>query len=434
MKNLKEPFKIALIYFIIGSLWILLSDRVLLVFLSQKEISEYQSLQTIKGFFFVLVTALLLFFLVKKYCSSLIFRVSELENLNAQLTNQKEELQSFTQNLKESEKKFSDLFNICPLPMWVFDQTTLKFLDVNIAALNLYGYSKSEFLEMTIMDIRPEEEKDRVKKVLEEYLIDDLAVYKGVFKHIKKNKEEIRVKIRSNSIQFLGGKAKLVVAHDITELIHTQQDLKDAYDSIVQIEDCERARFAGELHDSFGQNLVAIKHFITMLTDENLSESKKAMHTMLHEIVDNLIKECKQIIHDLRPKELYDGGLKNIIQSTCDRVNVAGGLNINFDLSPEIDDSVELNIKFHLFRIFQENLNNTMKHAEATEAVIELTKRNKKIHFFFSDNGKGIDAKTLAAESSFLSLKRRVVSLGGTYDIQSDLGAGMVFYCKIPIE
>ena len=52
MKNVKEPFKIALIYFIIGSVWILLSDRVLLVFLSQKEISEYQNLQTIKGFFF----------------------------------------------------------------------------------------------------------------------------------------------------------------------------------------------------------------------------------------------------------------------------------------------------------------------------------------------------------------------------------------------
>lgn len=434
MKNLKEPFKITLIYFVVGVVWILLSDRILLVFLSQKEILEFSYLQSIKGLIFVFVTALILYFLVNKYYNSFMSRVLDLEILNKQLNCQKEELENFTQNLIESDKRFSDLFNICPLPMWVFDQTSLKFLDVNIAALNLYGYSKSEFLEMTILDIRPVEDIDRVKKIVNQSFKDEFSVYKGIFRHIKKNQEEIRVRIKSNTISFKGENARLIVVNDLTELVQTQLDLKNAYDSIVKIEECERARFASELHDSFGQNLIAVKHFVTMLSVDCSTENNKKTYAILQEVIENLIKDCKEIIHDLRPKELYDGGLKNIIQSTCDRVNFLGELKVNFDLSNEIDENVELNIKFHLFRIFQENLNNTMKHSEATEAVVELAKRNNKIHFFFSDNGKGIDPKTLAAESSFLSLKRRVMSLGGTYDIQSDLGSGMVFYCKIPIN
>lgn len=433
MKKLQEPFKIAIIYGLVGVIWILFSDRFLLLFLDQKDLKELTYFQTIKGFLYVVITALLLFFLVRRYYNSLTSRLLNLENLNKILEKQKADQEKYSHELEESEKRFSDLFNICPLPLWVFDYETFKFLDVNAAAIRHYGFDKEEFLEMTIMDIRPSEEIDRVKKMIDVILSGQKSVYKGIFRHHKKNGEILSVKIKSNVIEYRGTKAGLVVAHDITELLKAQQDLKDAYDSIVQIEDAERARFAAELHDSLGQNLIAIKHFIAILSGDEISESKKSMHDMLLEVVDNSIKECKQIIHNLRPKELYDAGLRDVVQSTCDRINFSGTLKIRCDLGEDIDDGIQINTKFHLFRILQENLNNTMKHAEASEAIIEITKKNKKIHFFFSDNGKGIDPKALHAESSFLSLKRRVISLGGTHDIQSDLGKGMVFYCKIPI-
>lgn len=433
MKILKEPIKIALIYFVIGVFWILLSDRILHVFLSQKEIQDYGYLQTIKGFLFVFVTALLLFILVRKYYISLIVRVLELEKLNEKLSNQKGELKDYTQNLKESEKRFSDLFNICPLPMWVFDKETYNFLDVNIAAIAHYGYSKNEFLSMTIMAIRPQGDAELVKNMMKNFETSEISVYKGVFRHLKKNGELINVRVKSNTIEFMGKTAILVVAHDVTELLQAQQEIKDSYNSIVQIEDQERERFAGELHDSLGQNLIVIKQYLAIIPEEKSIEKKNSMYSILTEVVDDSIKECKELIHDLRPKELYDGGIKDIILSTCDRINQSGDLIISYEIADDVDQILNLNTKFHIFRMFQENINNTMKHSGATTAVVELILRNKNIHFFYSDNGKGIDPKTLNLESSFLSLKRRVISLGGAYDIQSDLGSGMVFYCKIPI-
>ena len=65
--------------------------------------------------------------------------------------------------LIDSEKRYSDLFQLSPIPKWVFDMDTFKFLAVNKAAVKHYGYSLKEFLKMTIFDIRPEEEFERTK-------------------------------------------------------------------------------------------------------------------------------------------------------------------------------------------------------------------------------------------------------------------------------
>lgn len=433
MKILKEPLTLTIIYCSIGIIWVFIGDMFLNYILSRNEIFNMAYLYTVRGFVFVGASGIILYFFIKRLYKNQLTKVVYLEKLNLQLLNQKGELKDYTQNLKESEKRFSDLFNICPLPMWVYDKETYNFLDVNIAAIAHYGYSKNEFLSMSILEIRPLEDAELVKNMMKKFETSEISVYKGVFRHLKKNGELINVRVKSNTIEFFGTKVTLVVAHDITELLQAQQEIKDSYNSIVQIEDQERERFAGELHDSLGQNLIVIKQYLAIIPEEKSIEKKNSMYSILTEVVDDSIKECKELIHDLRPKELYDGGIKDIILSTCDRINQSGDLIISYEIADDVDQILNLNTKFHIFRMFQENINNTMKHSDATTAVVELILRNKNIHFFYSDNGKGIDPKILNLESSFLSLKRRVISLGGTYDIQSDLGSGMVFYCKIPI-
>lgn len=119
--------------------------------------------------------------------------------------------------LKESERRYSDLFHLSPLPMWVYDWETLQFLDVNKAAIKHYGYSVGEFLSMTIRDIRPFEEII----LLEQVLAQDFksAIHKGIFKHKKKNGELINVDIQSNSLLFKAKKARIVIATDVTETL-----------------------------------------------------------------------------------------------------------------------------------------------------------------------------------------------------------------------
>jgi PAS domain S-box-containing protein len=119
--------------------------------------------------------------------------------------------------LETSEKRYSDLFHLSPLPMWVYDIATLRFLDVNTAAEKHYGYTLQEFLGMTISDIRPKEDipemVERVK-ILNE---NKVTSSKGIYRHQKKNGVIIYVDIQSNTIPFQDTLGRIILANDITE-------------------------------------------------------------------------------------------------------------------------------------------------------------------------------------------------------------------------
>lgn len=121
--------------------------------------------------------------------------------------------------LKESEKRYSDLFHLSPESMFVYDLETLKYLDVNAAAIKHYGYSKKEFLSMTILDIRPEEDVPLLQKTITEKQSEEKVKLHGVFRHRKKNGEIIEVDIQSNLINYNGVKAKVVLANDVSERV-----------------------------------------------------------------------------------------------------------------------------------------------------------------------------------------------------------------------
>ncbi|SHN26873.1 PAS domain S-box-containing protein [Cyclobacterium lianum] len=118
--------------------------------------------------------------------------------------------------LEESEHRYRELFHLSPLPMWVFDETSLEFLDVNDAAIRAYGYSRQEFLSMTVADIRPGEEREKLFKAIESGRSHQGYRKAGTFLHTKKNGEKITVEISSNPINFSGRPATLVLANDIT--------------------------------------------------------------------------------------------------------------------------------------------------------------------------------------------------------------------------
>ena len=121
--------------------------------------------------------------------------------------------------LEESEKRYSELFHLSPLPMWVYDTETLFFLDVNAAAIRNYGYSLDEFLSMTIREIRPPQDIPVMEKALRFSRQEELHFFQGTFRHQKKNGDIIYADIQSNNIQFKGIEARLVLAIDITERI-----------------------------------------------------------------------------------------------------------------------------------------------------------------------------------------------------------------------
>ena len=127
-------------------------------------------------------------------------------------------------NQELNEEKYLRLFRDNPQPMWIYDLESLQFLEVNNAAINDYGYSKEEFLSMTLADIRPKEDVpalyEDVKKTWRKY---NKA---GVWRHLKKNGELILVSIISHEIDYEGRKARHVMISDITEEIKFREALQ----------------------------------------------------------------------------------------------------------------------------------------------------------------------------------------------------------------
>jgi PAS domain S-box-containing protein len=152
---------------------------------------------------------------------------------------------AFQKQLEESEKKYRYLFVNNPLPMWIYDLDTLRFLEVNNAAIMHYGYSKEEFLSMTLKDIRPDEDLpmflDDVKNTINKYN------QAGVWRHVKKNGEIFKVEIASHKVDYEGRAARLVLISDVTQRQKAENRLKHSHDLMRYIIEHDRSAIA--VHD-----------------------------------------------------------------------------------------------------------------------------------------------------------------------------------------
>jgi len=127
------------------------------------------------------------------------------------------------QAVRESEHRYRTLFEMNPLPMWVYDFESLAFIAVNDAAIRHYGFSREEFLGMTIADIRPQEDIPKMREALER-IVDRRGP--TVFRHRKKDGTIIDVEITSFEFVSAGRRARLVIAQDITERRRAEEELR----------------------------------------------------------------------------------------------------------------------------------------------------------------------------------------------------------------
>lgn len=132
--------------------------------------------------------------------------------------------------LSTSEKRYRLLFEANPNPMWVFDLQTLRFLSVNECAVRHYGYSRGEFLQMTIAGIQPPEDVPRLREALarEADAPGTQEARQGVWRHVTRDGRLIDVDISSSDIEFEGRRARLVLAHDVTERQRLEGELEKA--------------------------------------------------------------------------------------------------------------------------------------------------------------------------------------------------------------
>lgn len=336
--------------------------------------------------------------------------------------------------IEESQKRYRDLFRLSPIPMWVYDLDSLEFLDVNEAAVRHYGYSREEFMQMSIYDIRAVEDWPQLDQALVKARHNDFTYKSGIFRHLKKNGELMMVKVESDKIEYKGRRGVVVLVNDLTELLQTQESLKNAYENMVEIEEQEREKFVAEIHDGVAQNLVAMQMIFNHLLQSYPGLAKQFQSSVLKETMEKAVAECQDIVNNVRPKELIDNGLTAMIRQLIKKVTAAGKIKVSFEQEGSLDQHFTYNELFHIYRIIQENLNNTLKYAKATEVELRFELEKDQAIIFFSDNGVGVSDEIINKPSSFLSIKKRIKVLQGEFFVYNNQPGGTKFKYHIPIN
>ena len=145
-----------------------------------------------------------------------------------------------------------NLFDISPQPSWIYDIETLRFLDVNEAAILHYGYSREEFLGMTLADIRPAEDILILEQALDVVRAERPSYSRKSYRHLKKNGDIIDVQIQSNGYVFNGIESEIVLVNDITAILQSQRAMERSKAELLKSE----ARWKALVQD--GSDMITI--------------------------------------------------------------------------------------------------------------------------------------------------------------------------------
>lgn len=313
-----------------------------------------------------------------------------------------------TEELSQSEQKYRHLFENNPMPMWIIDIDSFRFLAVNEVAVAHYGYSREEFLSMTAFDIRPPEEVSRFKNAHHPPSVSPGQYNRGLWRHRKKDGTDIQVEIIAHDISFEGKKGRLILANDVTDKIRATEALHKLNEELenrvqqrtIQLETVnkELEAFSYSVSHDLRAPLRGIIGFTTMLEEDYTSK------------LDDEAKRLTSIIKNntLRMGLLIDGLLsfsrmtrKDIVMTEIDTqkmvndmvADLAGGNTIEWDIQslPAVKGDY-----YTLQQVWINLISNAVKYSGTRERPfiqIGSFMQDKQVVFFVKDNGVGFDNK-----------------------------------------
>jgi signal transduction histidine kinase len=311
-----------------------------------------------------------------------------------------------TQKVKKSERKFKDVFNKSPLPIIQLIGHELETGLVNNAAQKLYKFSHEEMTKKSFSSFNLDKNKS-------------INIEGGRYVQQTNDGEEIIVDVVINEIESDSDQAEYIAL-----IIDKTQELefeKRKFDVVSQAEESEKKKIARELHDGLGQQMVLLN---LLFQNFNPSDGQKESFNDLQNLLQNCIREVKEIAYNLLPPELEKGFL-NAIERFARRISSMDQIQFVIDIEEGIEeqdlDSVD---KFNLYRIIQELFNNSLKHADASEFSISLRRCEEGIELIAMDNGVGFEMAKIQKGLGIENIQYRMNMAGIQGAFNSVLGKG----------
>jgi PAS domain S-box-containing protein len=337
------------------------------------------------------------------------------------------------QKLVESEELYRSLFNKSPLPIFVADKEGLQYLEVNDTAIELYGYSREEFLKLTVFDVRSESDHLYLQGIVDQGTL-PLTENNGVH-HIKKNGEIMTVDVALDTINYKGKEAYLVIVNDITKTLQLQQQLTDEkLNKQIEItratisgQENERNELGKELHDNVNQILATAKLYL--VSSRTTKDKQEEYVEIAKNLVDDSINEIRKISKSLIPPSLGDLSLKDALKELIPAIKLTNK-NIHLKTEGLKEEALCDDLKISVYRIVQEQLNNIMKYAEASDILIKVTQSERELALLVADNGKGFDVTQKRNGIGITNIINRATTFDGKVVIDSSSGHG----CRLNVN
>ncbi len=208
------------------------------------------------------------------------------------------------------------------------------------------------------------------------------------------------------------------------------------HNAIFLSEQNERIRIARDLHDSIGQKL-SVQRMILSQLDTTLNPQGAADLRKVSELLDDAVQEVRTISHNLIPQELTLGLVK-AISEIADRINESGEVHVEVDCRTDeaTTRNVPENHQLSIYRIFQEIINNMLKHANATRIRVSIGKLENSLELLINDNGRGLKSEHIDQSTGigWKNIIARTRLISGSLRIDSDVQRGTSVRLLVPIN
>jgi PAS domain S-box-containing protein len=348
--------------------------------------------------------------------------------------------------MKESEKKYRTLFEEAVDGIAMMDSDSFIITDCNKALCHMLDRDKNELVNKPHNMLHPDNSEFMKSLDLKNYSLNDIQLLET--KIITKTGLIKDVEIKSSILKLKGKEFILGIFRDVTvrkeiekQLVDSQNQLRELAHHIQSVREEERKGLSRSLHDNFGQSLTGLKMGVFSLQKKLLklnelsddSELFGNIKSMIN-LIDELIILTGKLSMDLRPNVLDMLGIKAAIEWLVK--DYSSKSEIEYKLNSKINN-IELNPEHstEVFRIIQEALTNVLRHAKATQVIVEISEKEDNYVVMVKDNGRGIKENEITSMLSMgiLSMRERALLFNGNIELSGKKGKGTTLIIKIPI-